>query len=183
MARHSTQDRRRHAERAESRYKARVVKSGETYPSIAKELFGDPRVACLLEDLNPEAQLGARLVVEGQALRIPDRVEVRRWAARLGLTLPHDPGQGGGTTIKRRWQSFLGAVRQLGPRRAAQRSVHRIRAGLADADPGATQTVTVYQAHLTGTAASVTHRVDDGGDTDATWDRTDPDVAPGASSQ
>lgn len=85
-----------------SRLKARVVKSGESFASIAEDVFGDPRVACLLEDLNPQAQLGARLLAEGQALRIPDGRIVRDWASSMGVTVALQRSS--------QWQKFVGAL-------------------------------------------------------------------------
>jgi len=91
-----------------ARLKARPVKPGETFASIASTLFGDPRAALLLQDLNPEARCQGPALATGQALRIPSRDDVTQWARRMGFALARRSE--GSATRRRKWQAFAQPV-------------------------------------------------------------------------
>ncbi|MBN2361313.1 MAG: hypothetical protein JXR83_17805 [Deltaproteobacteria bacterium] len=85
-------------------FKARRVKPGESFASIASALFGDKRAALLLQDLNPDARRQGAALAADQALRIPSRDYVARWATRMGFALARRSE--GSATRRRRWQAF-----------------------------------------------------------------------------
>lgn len=87
---------------------ARPVKAGETFASIASALFGDPRAALYLQDLNPEARRKGNALATGQALRIPCRDDVAHWAKRMGFALARRSE--GSATRRRKWQAFAQPV-------------------------------------------------------------------------
>ena len=88
------------------RLAARPVREGESLADIAQKLFGDPRLATLLADLNPEYAKQPDHLPKGAKLRVPSREDARRWAASLGSPLAGPLQAGHGTRAQRRWGAF-----------------------------------------------------------------------------
>ena len=85
---------------------ARPVREGESLADIAKKLFGDPRLATLLADLNPDFSNHQEKLPQGVKLRVPSRKDAKRWAASLGSQLADPIKAGHGTQAQRRWGAF-----------------------------------------------------------------------------
>ncbi len=78
-----------------------------TLVDVARKVCGDPRLAPLLQDLNPTLPATGALPA-GTVVTCPGKQEAARFAKRMGFTLGFDERAGNGTDARRRFARHLG---------------------------------------------------------------------------